>query len=137
MFWGIKLTGPKNLLAYSNEDFIHVVNVALEPPSFEYPIREPVQLYIVSKDKEFLVATLDRDNMNASVDTVLDPEDSIYFRIKGNGIIHLTGYVDDAFDYDDSTDGSTVSSEHEAAAHFQGLRLSNSGCGFLQGEPKF
>lgn len=143
MFWGMSLQGPKNKLAFMIETSIRLVNVALQPPTPEEPKLTEARLYIVDKnDDEFLVCTLNDSKLNARLDLFIDCENTVSFRIKGNGTIHMSGY----YEYDDSDSDSGSESDSRSSSktvdeivqRFQGMQLatgsSSSGFG---GEPNF
>lgn len=134
MFWGITLKALKDNVAFMTERPFRLCNVALEPPSAQDPLPKKIQLYMVNELKvEFMVCQLDENNMNASLDTLLDVDGNITFRVKGQGTVHLTGYYEDDFESGFSDDTEVV----ESAQHMQGLKLSGGGQNASFGEPNF
>lgn len=127
MFWGMKLAGPKNKVAFMSEEAVRITNLSLElPEGNAVPSKQYVGFYIVSQGKEYLVAQLrGPKHLNVPIDLDIDPEDDIMFRIKGEGTIHLAGYTLDDEDDSDSEDEST----HESSNQLKGLRLAPTTCG--------
>lgn len=116
---------------------IRLMNAALQPPTPEAPKLTEATLYFLDKnDKEFLVCQLSDSKLNANMDLVISNEDAVSFRIKGDGIVHLSGF----YEYDDDSDSDssvgTSKSAVQTAQQFQGLQLASGSSGF-GGEPDF
>lgn len=145
MFWGMKIHGPKSHVAFMSEEAIRICNISLEPTETGGS-KSYIKFYIVSKSgQEFLVAQLrNPDRLNAAIDLDIDPDDDIMLRVKGEGTVHLAGYI--LTDDEDSSvseeedpsvseeEDSSVSEEedstcHEAAKHLSGLRLASTQTG--------
>lgn len=79
----------------------------------------PVQVMYMHEENSFLLCTLQKGKVNqCSLDLNFDG-DTVCFSTKGNGIVHLTGYLmDDEFngmDGLDMDDEEDMSEEEEAA----------------------
>ena len=133
MFWGMKLHGPKSRVAFMSEEAVRISNISLEPTedsSSANGSKSYIGFYIVNKSgQEFLIAQLrNPDRLNVAMDLDIDPDDDIMLRVKGEGTIHLAGYIL-TDDEDSSISEEEDSTCHEAAKHLSGLRLASTQTG--------
>lgn len=79
---------------------------------------EPVQVMFMHEDNSYLLCTLEKDRTaQCALDLNFDQGDKVCFSTKGNGIVHLTGYlIPDEMDEFDGFDDSEVDEEEEIEA---------------------
>ena len=90
-----------------------------------------VHLMLVNDDGEFLLATLDNNNVERNLDIHFSLGEKVCLFLKGEGTVHLTGYIVD-FDDEESDDFSDeenpfVSAEEFAKAAKRGLTPNGNG----------
>lgn len=101
MFFGkvISQSSPFSFTPSDNEDLegtvLSLTNLVLAPSS-----KESGSLWIKKESQEFLIATLTKEQPQATVNLFISILDDATLIVKGNAIIHVVGFFEDDQDGD-------------------------------------
>ena len=70
-------------------EVLSLTNVVLAPTS-----QAPASLYIKKDSEEFLIASLDKSHPHATINVFISLLDEAVLSVKGNGILHITGFFE-------------------------------------------
>ncbi|CAL1282924.1 unnamed protein product [Larinioides sclopetarius] len=105
-FWGIRCESGKKYSQIVNQKY-HISMAALDPTSVKGG-KEVVSLVVERDGSEFLLCNLQKDSvLQANLNLFFDKGEKVVFSLKGQGIVHLTGYL--IKDDNDQNDGSLQS----------------------------
>lgn len=88
----------------------HVSQAALDHTTAD---NEPVQVMYTHEDSCFLLCTLQKGKVNQCALDLDFENDQVSFSTKGNGIVHLTGFLVDKPEFDDELDDDEEMDEAE------------------------
>jgi len=115
MFWGITISNSKKY-SQTVEESYHISQAALEPVD-NAPKNKFVSLYVESEGKSFLLCTLEHGKLyQTPLDLSFIAGEKITLSLKGEGSVHLTGYVmpeDDMYDDMDEEDMDSEMDDEE------------------------
>jgi len=111
MFWGLILKSNKKYTQTLEKSF-HLSQASLDHSSSD---NEPVQVMYSHDDNSYLLCTLQKGKVyQCQLDLNFQEGDKLCFSTKGNGIVHLTGYLtEDEFDQFGDMDDEEEESEQE------------------------
>jgi len=112
MFWGLILKSNKKYTQTLEKSF-HLSKASLDISTTD---NEPVQVMYTHDNNSYLLCTLQKGKfLDCSLDLNFQEGDNLCFSTKGNGIVHLTGYLipddDDFGDFEDAMDDESIDEE--------------------------
>ncbi|XP_059474451.1 46 kDa FK506-binding nuclear protein isoform X2 [Neocloeon triangulifer] len=114
MFWGLTLE-PGKKYAQQVETSFHISMAALDVRA---TTDDPISIVVETGKNEFVICNLSKKNMmQQTLDLNFLKDDSIAFTVKGQGVVHLTGYIlpgEDEFDEEDFDAMEDEESDEEA-----------------------
>ncbi|XP_055945996.1 46 kDa FK506-binding nuclear protein-like isoform X4 [Argiope bruennichi] len=91
-FWGIRCESGKKYSQIVNQKY-HISMAALDPTSVKNG-KEVVSLVVERDGSEFLLCNLQKDSvLQVNLNLFFDKGEKVVFSLKGQGIVHLTGYL--------------------------------------------
>jgi len=112
MFWGLILKSNKKYTQTLEKSF-HLSKASLDISTAD---NEPVQVMYTHDNNSYLLCTLQKGKfLDCSLDLNFQEGDNLCFSTKGNGIVHLTGYLipddDDFGEFEDAMDDESMDEE--------------------------
>jgi len=68
---------------------LSLTNVVLAPTS-----KDSASLWIKKDNAEFLIASLTKDRSHTAINVFISLLDEVTFTVKGNGVLHVTGFFE-------------------------------------------
>lgn len=120
MFWGLILKSNKKYTQTLEKSF-HLSQASLDHSSSD---NEPVQVMYTHDDNSYLLCTLQKGKTyQCPLDLNFQEGDKLCFSTKGNGIVHLTGFLTDEFDgFDDDDMGLDEEEDESETEEVEDLR---------------